>query len=814
MNIYRRVSVMTVCWLVLLAVAVRGQYDQGSVQSGTFNFSSYNNPVMTPDGRWAFVANATGNTLIRADLFNLNFTAWPTADHPATVSLSPDGQLVAVVNVGLIPFSGDTVYVFDGLGDQTTPLGIFNPSGNFGYYNNVVFSNDNRYAFVASRYEGAIYAFDPIDGDQITRNVVGNQPTHLAISPDNRRLVMLYDQSGFLFLAIFDLEQFYATETLQPVVTQVPTQSIYQDAVRVDFTPDSRYVLVPNYSNGRILMVDLQTGVIQQQVTVGAGPVSVTVDAVLGRAYTVNVLANNISIIDMSTWTATHHGFANASFNPDNRPVIVPHRRTGMVAAGPNNRLLLFDALDGTPQDVYFMGNRPEGVVTNPSGCAVVAVSVDSDRLDVLTRDQLIDLSQVDVGMETNLGFALLDTDPAIVDLQLAAFVDGGGPPQVQRFLNVEGHAQFVREWTSAELDLPEPFSGWARFVSPLSDLKGFAMFYRRDVHWLDGQAFDTVPDDRLMIPWVHLAAGWINRLHLTNPLDNILRVEATLYEGDGNGFERQFVDLPAQGRTVVDDLAGLFGVELPYRGYLVLTASESFYAQLEFGSGDARALLSGEPGGLRIGRRIVLPHFAEGDGWKSRVLLTNTGDVPLDVQVHMYLEDGGGLPVEASINIPAGDQVVREVWDLLNQNPPDTLRSGWLSLGGGLVGLQAAILFETEDGQLLSALPGQAVPRIRHYISHVAQDMDYFTGLAFVNDSGQTVDVDVNVYDEQGILVVSTRIISLPHRAKFVRLLSDEPFLLNQQLGGYIQIVSSRPIFSYALFGIGDTFLSAIPSQ
>ncbi|MBN2432919.1 MAG: YncE family protein [Acidobacteria bacterium] len=813
MKFHRRISVISACWLVLLAVTVKGQYDQDTVQSGTFNFESYTNPVITPDGRWAFIANPMGDSLVRVDLFHLTFTAWPTADNPAAVSLSPDGQLVAVVNVGLIPFSGDTVYIFDGLSDETTPLSIFNPPANFGYYNQVVFTNDNRYAFVAARHEGVLYAFDPPSGQLVAHHVVGLQPTHLAISPDNRRLIMLYNQSGFLYFAIFDLEQFYATETFQ-LIALVSTQSVYQDATTVDFTPDSRYVLVPNYSNGRILMVDIDTGVIQQQVTVGAGPVSLTVDPVLDRAYSVNVLANNISIIDMATWTGTNHGFANAGFHPDNRPVIISHRRTGMISAGPNNRLLLFDALDGTLQNTYFTGNRPEGIAVNPSGCAAAVVSADSDRLDILTRDQLIDLRQVDITSETNQGFALVNTDPAIVNLQLAAYADGGGPAQAQRFVNVNGHSVLVREWTSEDLNLPNPFSGWARFASPLSDLKGFAMFYRRDVHWLDGLGYDTVPDDHLIIPWVHLDTDRINRLHISNPRDMILRIEATLHAGDSNGFARQFVDLPAQGRTVVDDLAGMFGVEVPYRGFLVLTASASFHAQLEFGDHDARALLSGEPVGRRIGNRIVLPHFAEGDGWKSRVLLTNTGDVPLNVQVDMYLEDSGGVPVVAPVNIPAKDQVVREVWDLLNMDPPDTLRSGWLSLGGDLVGLQAAILFETEDGQLLSTLPGQAVPRLRHFISHVAQDMEYFTGLAFVNDSGQTVDVDVNVYDEQGILVVSTRIISLLDRAKFVRLLSDDPFLLNQQLGGYIQIVSSRPIFCYALFGIGDTFLSAIPSQ
>jgi hypothetical protein len=372
-----------------------------------------------------------------------------------------------------------------------------------------------------------------------------------------------------------------------------------------------------------------------------------------------------------------------------------------------------------------------------------------------------------------------------------------------------------VREWTSIDNPaLPEPFGGWAALDSPLPDIKGFAMFYQWNVRWLDGLRYQTVPANNQIIPWVRLQTGHIARLHLTNPTNNPLRVYVTFYPSDGGGSVQQPVDIPALDRMVEDDLAGLFGVAVPGEGYLQLTASEGFYAQLEFGDDEARALLQGAPLFRRVGGQEVHPHFAEGGGWRSRAILTNITDTTANVQVAMYVEGGPSTPTVANLSIPARNQVVKEVWDLLGIDPPDGLRSGWLSFSGDLAALQTAMVFETEDGLLLAALPGQTVPRLRHTISHVAQNDEYFTGLAFVNDSGQTAMVDVFIYDQDGVLVRSIPIGTLADGTKFVRLLSADPFLLNQQLGGYIQIVSSRPIFSYALFGIGDMFLSAIPSQ
>ena len=788
------------------------QYDQGQVTSGTFNFEIYNNPVITPDGRWLLAANPSRNEVIKVDILDGSFTALQAGDRPAMVSLSPGGQMAAAVNVGQTNFAGDTVSIFNTFDGSTAPVATFDPSGNFGHFNNVVFTNDNRYAFVASRYNGFLYAFDPVSGDLVTGQYLGSAPSRCVLSPDGRWMAVLYDEGSVFKIKILDLVEFYANQTFSFPRT-LNVQSTRQDATNAVFTPDGGALLVSAYNLNKVVVFDVESAGVEAQVNVGSGPVMLHLDPRLNRAYSVNILNNSVSIIDLSDWTSTEHTFSSVGFDQSNNVITVPGSEAGFVCGYSNSRLIHFDAISGSQTQVYFTGNNPAGLAMDANGAVLAAVSQTNNRFDLFTSNRQVSIDRVDVDDDTNLGFAFLNVNtPGSASLRIDAFPDEGGTAAAQVNVNLPAQAQFVREWTSAGLGLPAPFSGRAMNTTPLLDIKGFAMFYDNSGQWLDGFPLNPTPYTELVVPYIELYENRVSRLHLANPNSLNLWVTIRLYRNGAFPIDKQVL-VPNRGRLVVDDLRGLFQITEDETGFLNVSCSEPVSALLEFGDDTSRAAIPARGIFETTGRQVVLPHVVEGGGWQTLVALSNTtaGSVRLALD---YYSENGLKRFSSQVDIPANSQRADRAWKLLNLVEPFEPLSGWLSITGPTQGVHVITVFTTDDGGQLAALDAQTLPRKLHYVSHIAQDGFYFTGVAMVNASGGSTNILVRFFNEEGTLIKDQAVSSLGSNWKYVRLLSSDPFLLNQQIGGYIQIVSNRPIFSYALFGIDGQYLSAIPAQ
>jgi len=796
----------------ILTSVCLGQYTQQDVYSGTFNFFPYCNPVVSPDGRWAFVSNTNRDEIIKLDLLSFTTQTLHAGTHPATLSLSPDGQTLAAVNYGTIQFSGDTVSLFDVTSDDDDAFAEFDPDANFGYYNNVVFTQDNMYAFVASRYNGYLYAFDPWSGDLIQDDYVGMQPTRITISPDGKLLAVVYVQNSFMRVKLLDLETFYRNGTFH-YDQDIDVQSVRQDTTNVVFTPDSRKLLAPSYNMSKIQVFNVSNGTLDRQVNVDAGPIAIHIDPELDRLYSVNVTSNSISIVNLTNWQVANHTFSGSNFDITNNVMTLAGAETAIVCSKFNSQLIMFDAINGNQLDSFTIGNGPNGISADLGGNRIVTVSEHANRLDILTMNRTICLNKVDIDDSKNLGFAFLNTEPYFTSsMLLSTFPDEGGVATTQRDITLPSRSQYVREWTSPDLTLPVPFSGWMSGNTALMPVKGFAMFYQRDMEWLDGYSYTTVPRFYLVIPYVDIREGSICRLHLVNPNYVNLTITLKLYHNDGSSSWK-YAQVPGRGRVVLDDLQEFFQKNGPEEGFVVLDALSPFNAMVEFGSTVSRAALPAIPLYLNTGNQVALPHYADGGGWRTRVVLSNIDFSSARLEGYLYDEIGNQIASKI-INIFSNKQIVKEVWDLFDIVQPQDLRSGWIKFSGEISKIRAAVIFETSDGLLFTALAGQLTPKKELFFSHVAQDDTYFTGIALVNDSDGSTNADVEIFDQLGNSIRFHQIPSLGQREKFVRLLSQDPFLLNQQLGGYIQIKSKRPLFGYALFGINEKFLSAIPSQ
>jgi hypothetical protein len=310
------------------------------------------------------------------------------------------------------------------------------------------------------------------------------------------------------------------------------------------------------------------------------------------------------------------------------------------------------------------------------------------------------------------------------------------------------------------------------------------------------------------VIPYLDLTPGHVCRIHLVNPNSLGASIQMQLYRNNALVSSR-IVNVSANNRRVYD--GSEFQVTDP--AFLVLQSNYPIWALVEFGDEVTRACLPAETF-YATGRMIVLPHVAEGSSWRTRVVLVNTDNInAAQLQARYYSETGVTLATK-TINILSGRMLLDDVWSIFGLSEPTDLRTGWIEMSGDAARVHAAVIFSGENDQVLSALPAQTTPQSDIYFSHIAQDDLYYTGIALVNDSGQSTSATVEIRDAAGVLVNSVPLTGLGDRNKFIRLLSDPLFGVNQQVGGYIHIKSDRPLFAYSLFGITGQLLSAIPFQ
>ena len=212
---------------------------------------------------------------------------------------------------------------------------------------------------------------------------------------------------------------------------------------------------------------------------------------------------------------------------------------------------------------------------------------------------------------------------------------------------------------------------------------------------------------------------------------------------------------------------------------FLVLQSDQPIWALAEFGGDLTRACLPAEDL-YATGRALVLPHVAEGGGWRTQVVISNTDTNAAHLQARYYSETGVEL-ASTTFDVLSKRILLTDVWALFAISQPTDLRTGWIELTGDTNRVHAGIIFSGEGDQVLSALPAQPTPRTDIYFSHVAQDDLYYTGIALVNDSGHPTNVTIEIWSAAGVLVNSATISGLGDRSKYIRLLSDPLLGVNQ---------------------------------
>jgi hypothetical protein len=223
--------------------------------------------------------------------------------------------------------------------------------------------------------------------------------------------------------------------------------------------------------------------------------------------------------------------------------------------------------------------------------------------------------------------------------------------------------------------------------------------------------------------------------------------------------------------------------------------------------------------------QRIWLPHFALSRTDDTIVQLLNPGSAAVTVVVTLRVE-GSEVPHELTFSLAPGRMQGVSVSEWLDIDraalAPDILVTGWAafelqSSPGVLPRLLGQVVYGREN-LYATALPLAAEARSETLILQVAQadQLRIFTGLALLNPAAEPALAAVQVFHPSGTLT-GERELQIPAAGRWLGLLSH-PDLFGagfQQTGGWVRIVSNRPLAAFSIFGDYDLrYYSAIESQ
>jgi hypothetical protein len=241
--------------------------------------------------------------------------------------------------------------------------------------------------------------------------------------------------------------------------------------------------------------------------------------------------------------------------------------------------------------------------------------------------------------------------------------------------------------------------------------------------------------------------------------------------------------------------------------GDIFASSSDTLVGMQSSQRGDAAIVIAQRDSDLiRSGYAV---HVAIGGGYTTRLSLVNPAATQQQLQLTL-----NGATVERSI--PAFGRLDESLAQMFSISGA-ALVTGSLKLqASGGPGVSGYVEIAAANGlvQTTTAIAREAQPRLM--FSHIAQGGAYFTGLALLNTDAAAATVTIEVNSPSGTLLAS-KSVTLQAGERMVGLLNELFPNIQNQMGGFVRVVSTMPIYGLQIFGSLDqrsgSFLTNIPA-
>ena len=368
---------------------------------------------------------------------------------------------------------------------------------------------------------------------------------------------------------------------------------------------------------------------------------------------------------------------------------------------------------------------------------------------------------------------------------------------------------------------------GWGQ-VDAAAGVTSYAIFTQRvpEKPAQDGTASAVSASSRILVPFDN-TSGLVSAIAVANPTDGAETVLANVRTSDGT-FSGPVATLPAKGQTtfllkdVFTGTAGKSGLAEFYvaSGSIAIIALRAngiaFTAApvyLQTGNPIIGAPNSGQPG---VSQTQVIPQVADGQGWATTIVLTNTttGDLPVTLNFNQAVPNGAGVTtpwsppfqpsVSSSFNVPAGSSIF-----LRTPGNATALSQGWAELVADSRVVGYAIFTELSAKGLKQDSTAPAVSASSRILVPFDNSSGLITALALVNPNASAETVSVNFRTSDGTTSTATAP-ALPSQGQ-ITFLMPQTFAGTANQSGLAEFyVSSGTISIIALRANGTAITSA----
>ena len=371
---------------------------------------------------------------------------------------------------------------------------------------------------------------------------------------------------------------------------------------------------------------------------------------------------------------------------------------------------------------------------------------------------------------------------------------DGDGNAIRERVLTLNGNNR--RAFITGDEFLNSQDIRYVIFSADSSNMCGYTKFFQEGRLREAVPAVQVVSAKDILIPHIASDDMWGTGIALVNTtdtdknLDIIFSTGQTMQISMSAGEYKRFTIRSLFGGTPQPDIksaviregSGIIGLELFSRGNLL-----------------GGTLLTDV-----MANTLYFPHIASNASWYTGIAAINANGLSTNLEITPYTDIG--IPLDQLyMEIPSGEKYIGTVKNL---NLPEG--TAWLKINSTLP-INGFELFGTTDEKMLA---GYSVCNINRR-EGVFPKMDQMgaTGLAFVNTTGDTANVILAVYDDDGFNVAETSF-RLAGYQKIVGQPKNFFGDLFVSAGTYLKFRSDKDLVGFQLNSSSDaTMLDAIPA-
>ncbi len=358
--------------------------------------------------------------------------------------------------------------------------------------------------------------------------------------------------------------------------------------------------------------------------------------------------------------------------------------------------------------------------------------------------------------------------------------------------------------------------TGWMSMESDVSAVEGFFLLFDGGPTYMDGAAvFGTLQKDLL----IHAADN--AEISLVNPGSAPVVCSLSYLDDSGASVSQSQQTIPPLQRMTLSPSVPsrkTRSEEMQTTGRHLRLQSDGIVSLSVFGKSSWTGVLPGQETRETFSGRWVMyaPQYVSGGGYTTRLDLINLEDIANTVNLRVIGADGVPLGHTATVTLPAqgATRILNPtLFGLPDQ--PTAAQGGYVELESASGRFGGSVCFtDPSEMQFGSALPLVRSLQNLAYFSQVAQNDQYFTGLAALNPGTGAARVTVTVYDTASKVVGAGETI-LPAGGRFSKILTELVGPLPAMMRGYFAVQSDVPLASFALFGTSSgAVLSAIPAQ